>query len=118
MKFSVRTWIVVALAASVLATTPALADTTASSTIAQMTVLTAGDSNHKLYHGAIWLHYDKANHNYRWGGEQCGDKGLTDTHVGMLFAAFRSKYSVTVLYKKRLSKQGQVRCITGFTVSR
>ena len=44
---------------------PAVADTTASSTIAQIKVVERSDASHKLYRGAIWLDYDKATYNYR-----------------------------------------------------
>jgi hypothetical protein len=97
---------------------PATADTTASSTITQMKMLAACDSNYRLFHGALWLEYDKATANYRWGGEHCGNKTLSDMKVSMLFAAFRSKYSVTIDFRIHKYKNRSYRCITGFAVTR
>lgn len=97
---------------------PARADTTATSTIAQIKVLEKSDSSYRLFHGAIWLEYDKATNNYRWGGAHCGNQGMRDLNISMLFAAFRSKYSVTLDYKPFKYKKRVYRCITGFSVTR
>lgn len=91
------------------------AETTATSTISQMTVLAKDHPNFKRFHGAIWLEYDKAKNNYRWGGSQCGD-GLSDIQVSMLFAAFRAKQSLSVEYSVRNSRGHRYRCLTGFTL--
>ena len=93
----------------------ARADTTATSTISQMTVLAKTHKSYKLFHGAIWLEYDKKRHNYRWGGSQCGE-GLTDIQVSMLFAAFRAKQALTLEYRSRRGAKRTYRCLTGFTL--
>lgn len=105
------------IGALAVAATPRLAGaaTTATSTISQMTVLAKDHPNYKRFHGAIWLEYDKARNNYRWGGSQCGE-GLSDIQVSMLFAAFRSKHSLSVEYEVRRTKRRSVRCLTGFTL--
>src|ERR1044071_7423550 len=77
---------------------PARADTTATSSIAQLMVLEPGDASYKLFHGAVWLDHDKVQWNYRWGGLQCKGRELSDTSIQLLFAAFRSEYQVTVEY--------------------
>ena len=97
---------------------PAHAETTNTSSIAQLMVLEPGDRNHKLFHGAVWLEYDKASYNYRWGGAQCGGRGLSETSVQILFASFRAEYQVTLEYVVSELKGKPYRCITGFTVSK
>ena len=96
----------------------AAADTTATTSIAQVMVLEPGDASYKLFHGAVWLEYDKASYNYRWGGLQCRGRELSDTSIELLFAAFRSEYQVTIEYVVSEYKQKQFRCLTGFTISK
>jgi len=91
---------------------------TATTTITQIAVFEPSHANFKYFHGAIWLEYDKQKYNYRWGGTHCRGKGLKDMNVSLLFAAFRSRYSVTVEYKLEKHGKHQFRCINGFTVSR
>ena len=98
--------------------TPAQADTTNTSAIAQLMVLESGDRNYKLFHGAVWLDHDKASYNYRWGGAQCGNRDLSSTSIQILFAAFRSEYQVTLEYAVNELKGKSYRCITGFTISK
>jgi hypothetical protein len=97
---------------------PAEAGTTANSTIVQLKVLEESHPNHRLFHGALWLQYDKGKTNYRWGGKHCADKALSEIKVSMLFAAFRSKYSIAIDYREVSYKAKTYRCITGFTVRR
>ena len=101
-----------------LASTPARADTTATTSIAQLMVLEPGDASYKLFHGAVWLDHDKASWNYRWGGLQCKGRELSDTSIQLLFAAFRSEYQVTVEYVISEYKGRPYRCLTGFTISK
>ncbi len=96
----------------------ASAETTPNSTITQIKVVEASDAKYRLFHGAIWLELDKATKNYRWGGAHCGNKGLSDINVSLLFAAFRSRHSVLIDYRVNNYKKHGYRCITGFTVSR
>jgi hypothetical protein len=96
----------------------AVADTTATTSVAQLMVLEPGDPSYKLFHGAVWLEYDKANYNYRWGGLECKGRELSDTSIQLLFAAFRAEYQVTVEYAVSEYKTKQYRCITGFTLSK
>jgi hypothetical protein len=98
-----------------LAVTDAAAKTTATSTISQMTVLAKSHPSYEQFHGAIWLEYDKARENYRWGGKQCG-ADLSDIEVSMLFAAFRAKQSLSVEYSVRRGSDRSIRCLTGFTL--
>lgn len=107
--------LVVALA---LAPRVAAADTTPTTSVAQLMVLEPGDASYKLFHGAVWLETDKASTNYRWGGAQCKGRELSDTSVQLLFAAFRSEYQVTVEYATSEYKGKTYRCITGFTISK
>jgi hypothetical protein len=101
-----------------LVATPALADTTPTTSIHQMMVLEPGDASYKLFHGAVWLESDKATVNYRWGGLQCKGRELSDTSVQMLFGAFRSEYQVAVEYMVSEYKGKTYRCVTGFTISK
>jgi len=96
----------------------ARADTTATSSIAQVMVLEPGDKSFRLFHGAIWLEYDKANYNYRWGGLECKGRELSDNSVQLLFASFKSEYSVTLEYAVSEYHKKEYRCITGFTVAK
>jgi hypothetical protein len=104
--------------ASLAVALPVRADTTATTSIAQLMVLEPGDASYKLFHGAVWLDHDKANWNYRWGGLQCKGRELSDTSIQLLFAAFRSEYQVAVEYVVTDYKGKQFRCITGFTISK
>jgi hypothetical protein len=108
----------VGAAALLVAPAPAAADSTATSSIAQLMVLEPGDRNYKNFHGAIWLEHDKASYNYRWGGLQCKGRELSDSSVQILFASFKSEYAVTLEYEVAEHKSKQYRCITGFTVSK
>jgi hypothetical protein len=101
-----------------LGATPAIADTSPTTGIAQMMVLEPGDASYKLFHGAVWLDADKATWNYRWGGLQCKGRDLSDTSIQLLFAAFRSDYQITVEYVPSEYKGKQFRCLTGFTISK
>ncbi len=98
--------------------TPARADTTASSTITQIKLLASCDPNYRLFHGALWLEYDKATANYRSGGEHCGNNTLSDMNVSVLFSAFRSRDSVTIDFTTHKYKGRTYRCITGFSITR
>ena len=99
---------------------PAGADvnTTATSTITQVQILEPADKQYKLYHGVLWLDYDKSQFNYRWGGKHCSQQTLSETNLTFLFAAFRSQHKVTIRYKNRLHNGTTYRCITGFIVAR
>jgi hypothetical protein len=108
----------IVLAALAFAPTAALADTSNTSSIAQLMVLESGDRNYKLFHGAVWLDVDKASTNYRWGGAQCGNRDLSESKVQLLFASFRSEYNVTLEYAVTELKGKQYRCITGFSISK
>ena len=94
------------------------ADTTATTSIAQLMVLEPGDASYRLFHGAVWLDHDKASWNYRWGGLQCKGRELSDTSVQLLFAAFRAEYQVTLEYVVTDYKGKPFRCVTGLTLSR
>lgn len=96
----------------------ASADTTTTTSVAQLMVLEPGDASYKLFHGAVWLEHDKASTNYRWGGLQCKGRELTDSNIQILFAAFRSEYQVTLEYVVSQYKDKQYRCVTGFTISK
>jgi len=108
------------VAAVSLCAVPALAaaDTSTTSSIAQLMVLESGDANYKNFHGAIWLEHDKAQYNYRWGGLQCKGRELSDSSVQILFASFRSEYLVTLEYAVSEYNKKSYRCITGFSVSK
>jgi hypothetical protein len=97
---------------------PVRADTTATTSIAQIMVLEPGDASYKLFHGALWLDNDKAIWNYRWGGLQCRGRDLSDTSLQLLFAAFRSEYQVSVEYVATDYRGKPFRCVTGFTITR
>jgi hypothetical protein len=97
---------------------PAGADTTATTSVAQLMILEPGDASYKLFHGAVWLDVDKASVNYRWGGLQCKGRELGDTSIQLLFAAFRSEYQVKLEYVVTDYKDKQYRCVTGFTLSK
>lgn len=90
---------------------------TATSQISQIKILSKSHANYRLFHGAVWLDYDKAQHNYRWGGKHCGNNTLKGIEVGMLFAAFRYKYPITLDYKVYGEGKAQFRCITAFMLA-
>jgi hypothetical protein len=96
----------------------ATADTTPTTSIAQLMVLEPCDASYKLFHGAVWLDHDKASWNYRWGGLQCKGRELSDTSVQLLFASFRSEYQVTLEYVVSEYKGKSYRCVTGLTISK
>ena len=106
------------LLALTVAPPAARADTTATTSVAQLMVLEPGDSSYKLFHGAVWLEVDKATVNYRWGGLECKGRDIGDTTVQLLFAAFRSEYTVKIEYVITDYKDKQYRCVTGLTVSK
>ena len=106
------------VASTTLLVPHAHAETTPTTAVSQLMVLEPGDSSYKLFHGAVWLDSDKATTNYRWGGLQCKGRELSDTSVQLLFAAFRSEYTVAVEYVQSEYKGKQYRCLTGFTISR
>lgn len=97
---------------------PAGAETTATTSIAQVMVLEPGDPSYKLFHGAVWLEHDKASWNYRWGGLECKGRDLSDNSVQLLFAAFRSEYQVALEYVVTDYKGKPYRCVTGVTFSK
>lgn len=104
---------------SMISSPAAQAQTTATATITQIKVLENHDKNYKLFNGALWLDIDKAVNNYRWGGTHCKNRGLSDTNLQLLFAAFRAKFSITIDFDLVEAKGGaKYRCITGFTVER
>ncbi|MCG8419998.1 MAG: hypothetical protein MJE77_18865 [Proteobacteria bacterium] len=125
MKSSKRHWVgAVAITLAVFSVVflgslaPARADSTATSTITQMQILESSDTQYELYHGVLWLEYDKAKHNYRWGGKHCEDKGLSDANLSFLFTAFRAQHKVTIRYKRTRHEGAFYRCITGFIIAR
>ena len=93
-------------------------ETTATSSIAQLIVIEPGSKSYRLFHGAIWLEYDKQQVNYRWGGLHCKGRDLSESSVQLLFASFRSEYSVTLEYVGSEYRGKQYRCITAFTVTK
>ena len=101
-----------------VAARPAFADTTPTTSVAQLMVLEPGDPSYKLFHGAVWLDVDKAAWNYRWGGLQCKGRELSDNSIQLLFASFRAEYQVTVEFVATEYKGKQFRCLTGFTISK
>ena len=115
---SVTALVAAAFIAITMLASSAAAETTPNSTISQIKAVDSADAKYRLFHGAIWLELDKATQNYRWGGAHCGNKGLRDLHVSLLYAAFRSKHSVMIDYQINTYKKHAYRCITGFTVAR
>lgn len=99
-------------------TTTARAESTATSTVTQIQILEPSDQQYELYHGVLWLDYDKSRYNYRWGGKHCSQHGLSEINLTFLFAAFRSQHRVTIRYKNRLYDGDTYRCITGFVIAR
>jgi len=96
---------------------PVHADSTATSKITQIKILSKANKNFRLFHGAIWLEYDRDKFNYRWGGKHCKGNTLKGINVGMLFAAFRYKYSITIDYKNHVHGKHKFRCVTAFMLS-
>jgi hypothetical protein len=101
-----------------LLSAPARADSTATTSIAQLMVLEPGDASYKLFHGAVWLDADKAAWNYRWGGLQCKGRELSDTSIQLLFAAFRAEYRVALEYVQVDYKGKPFRCVTGLVITK
>jgi hypothetical protein len=106
------------VATALLVPRAARAESSDTSSIAQLMVLEAGDASYKNFHGAIWLDVDKASYNYRWGGLQCKGRDLSDSSIQILFASFKSEYQVTLEFEVTEYKSKSYRCITGFTVSK
>jgi hypothetical protein len=97
---------------------PARAETTPASRVAQLMVLEPSDASYNLFHGAVWLDSDKATTNYRWGGLQCKGHQLSANSIQLLFAALRPEYQVALEYVVNEYKGKSYRCITGFAISR
>ena len=110
--------LLLSVASLAISASPAVADTTSTTSVSQLMVLEPGDSSYKLFHGAVWLDVDKASTNYRWGGLQCKGRDLSETSIEILFAAFRSEYQVRLEYVINDYKDKQYRCVTGFTVTK
>ncbi len=108
----------IACAVAATLAAPARAETTNGTTIAQLMVLEPGDASFKLFHGAIWLEFDKASTNYRWGGLQCKGRELGDSSVQILYAAYRAGDIVKLEYVVSDYKDKQYRCVTGFTIAK
>ncbi|HEY0192318.1 MAG TPA: hypothetical protein VGC42_14455 [Kofleriaceae bacterium] len=113
-----RSWALLVVLLVCALRAPARAETTATSSIAQLMSLEPSDASYKLFHGAIWLDHDKAQWNYRWGGLACKGRELSDTNVQLLFAAFHQEYQVALEYVVTDYKGKPYRCITGLTVTR
>jgi len=113
-----RSWVLLVVLLVCALGAPARAETTPTSSIAQVMVLEPSDASYKLFHGAIWLDHDKAQWNYRWGGLACKGRELSDANVQLLFSAFRAEYQVTFEYVVTDYKGKPYRCITGMTISR
>lgn len=96
----------------------ARADTSDTSTIAQLTINESGDRNYRAFRGAVWLDQDKATTNYRWGGTQCGGRDLSDNTIQLLYAALRSGHQVSLEYVLSDVRGKQYRCITAVTFSK
>jgi hypothetical protein len=111
-------WLAGVLGLAVCAPGLAAADTTPTTSIAQLMVLEPGDPSYKLFHGAVWLDHDKAQWNYRWGGLQCKGRELSDTSVQLLFAAFRAEYQVALEYVQTEHKGKPYRCVTGLVITK
>jgi len=94
------------------------AETTPTSSVAQLMLLEPGDSSYRLFHGAIWLVLDKATTNYRWGGLQCKGREMSETSIQILYAAYRNGDQVTLEYVASDYNQKQFRCLTGFTIAK
>lgn len=107
-----------AVAASVASLAPALADTSHTSTIAQLMVIEPGDKNYKSFHGAVWLEQDKASTNYRWGGAHCGGRDISGNTIQLLFAALRSGDQVSIEYVLSDIKGKPYRCLTAVTFTK
>jgi hypothetical protein len=112
--------VLVALAFCFLARSARLAqaETTPTSSVAQLMLLEPGDSSYRLFHGAIWLVLDKATTNYRWGGLQCKGREMSETSIQILYAAYRNGDQVTLEYVASEYNQKQFRCLTGFTIAK
>ena len=106
------------VAALLVLASSAHADTTASTTVAQLMVLEPGDASYKLFHGAVWLEADKASVNYRWGGLQCKGRELGDTSIQLLFSAFRAGDLVKLEYVVTEYQGKTYRCVTGYTIAK
>ena len=52
------------------------------------------------------------------GGLECKGRELGDSSIQLLFASFKSEYSVTLDYVVSDYNDKQYRCITGFTVAK
>jgi hypothetical protein len=106
------------LLTSALWATPARAESTPTSTVAQLMLLEPGDSSYRLFHGAIWLVLDKATTNYRWGGLQCKGREMSETSIQILYASYRNGDQVTLEYVTSEYNSKQFRCLTGFTIAK
>ena len=110
---------VLAIAVFFAAQVPAAyAGETDPSTVAQIKLVAPGDELYKLYQGALWLNVDKASHNYKWGGRQCGSITLTDAQVLLLINAFDNKHTVVLDFEENVYKGRSYRCISAIAVRR
>lgn len=113
-----RVFAVALLVLAALGSAPARAETTPTSSVAQLMLLEPGDSSYRLFHGAIWLVLDKATTNYRWGGLQCKGREMSETSIQILYAAYRNGDQVTLEYVAGEYNGKQFRCLTGFTIAK
>jgi hypothetical protein len=113
-----RSIALLALALALSATSSAHAESTPTSSVAQLMLLEPGDASYRLFHGAVWLALDKASTNYRWGGLQCKGRELSETSVQILYASYRNGDTVSLEYVTSEYNQKQFRCLTGFTVAK
>ena len=118
MKLHIYSWVLALAITPLLFISTANAGSSPQSSIVQMKVLTPNHAKHDLYHGVIWLDADKSKHTYRWGGKNCGDKGLDSSFVDLIFDAFKAKHNVTLHYVDHAYNTRNYRCITDVTVSR
>src|SRR5687767_7000981 len=107
-----------AILAALCSGTPARAETSAETTIHQLKLLSATHTNRRLFQGALWLEYDKAERNYRWGGVHCAKRELGPSVTALLIEAFSSRYRVMLDYEINQYEGKPYYCITGVAVTR
>jgi hypothetical protein len=118
MPTTIRPLLIAALLVSTLWASPARAESTPTSSLAQLMLLEPGDSSYRLFHGAVWLVLDKATTNYRWGGLQCKGREVSETSIQILYAAYRAGDQVSLEYVSSEYNGKQFRCLTGFTIAK
>lgn len=100
---------------SVVAASPAFADSTGpKGTVTALEINHSSSDSYLQHHGRVFVASGTRSSEYRWGGTACGSRTLTENLVTMLQRALESGTPIVPRYQ---AGQGQALCLVGFTLS-